>query len=434
MIKDHFPDYWLHPDIDSYDVQVSKVSSNTFTLAEPFPFFIEGGGQPDDKVTVLLPGFSDPIPVQKITSTYNFTLKLPKKFSSKPPFSVTLKLDLPFRKAVMRAHTCQHLLSALLLKHFSLKTLKAVMSDDQGQLVLDQPVPLDVLADIALRMNQFISSSPVPVTSHVLESASSVDQDGHKVDLSKIRGNIPAKASFVRVLSIGSDVDLNTCGGTHISSTDQMLSFFITSTKKNEIHFICGLKALSFLSQYNQNIIQVSQSANQPFDKTLDFVFQQFTSLSKQQHDQTFFIINLLRTFFESLHQKIDAFTADQNSLVLSSGSFKDILTWKIWSESETIVLLMACPIDKKLGSEAVKILSEFEQSFMSFLLVANDTLLINVNHPDKAPFNARDITASFKKFFPTSKGGGNDFFSQLLLKELDNPFTLIEQNIKTLF
>ena len=330
----------------------------------------------------------------------------------------------------MRAHTCQHLLSALLLKHFSLKTLKAVMSDDQGQLVLDLPVPLESLADIALLMQQYIASNPVPVTSHVLESGSSVDQDGQEVDLSKIRGSIPDKAPFVRVLAIGSDVDLNTCGGTHISSTDQLLSFFITSTKKNEIHFICGLKGLSFLSQHNQNLIQISQSSNQPFDKTLDFIFQRFTTLSKQQLQNTSFSVNLLRSFFESVCYLSSAIDPNQTPFVLSSPQFMDTFKWHLWHQFDSFILLMECPIDKKLGSEAVKFFSEVKESFMIILLVADKILLLSVNHPQQAPFTARSIADKFKDTFKC-KGGGNEFFTQLFIQDLSFPD--IEEFLKNL-
>lgn len=434
MIKDNFPDYWLHPDVSEYQSEVVACKDNTFSLRDPFPFFIEGGGQPDDKVTVFLPNSSDPLPVLKITSTHDFTLKLPKKFSLQPPFNITLKLDLPFRQAVMRAHTCQHLLSALILKIYGFKTLKAVMNDDQGQLVLDKPFPHESLANISLQMIEFISTHPVPVTSHVLEAGSSVDQNGQSIDLSKIRGSVPKGAPFIRVLSIGSDVDLNTCGGTHISSTDQLLGFFISSTKKSEINFICGLKALSFLANHNQELLDASQTINQPFDKTLSYLSTQITSLSKQQLDTNIVTVNLLKSYFVSLHQQISLLDPSQSDRSIVSSTFKDTFAWHMWSTHESTVLIAECPIDKKFGAEALKIFSEFEQNYIVLLLAASDTLLISINHPERSPFTARDVASQFKKIIPNAKGGGNEFFSQLLIKELADPFSSIEQHIKALF
>lgn len=434
MIKDHFPEYWIHPDIDSYDVKITAVEGNTFTLSEPFPFFIEGGGQPDDKVTVFLPNSTDPLPVVKIPSTHSFTLKLPKNFSLKAPFTVTLTIDLKFRQAVMRAHTCQHLLSALILKDYHLKTTKAVMKDDQGQLFFDKPFPISSIAEISLRMTNFISKNPVPVTSHVLEAGSKVDHNGQEVDLSKIRGVVPQGAPFVRVLSIGSGVDLNTCGGTHISSTDQILSFVVTTIKKTELSFICGLKGLAFLADNNQQLVESSHTVNQSFDASLTYLTSQFTSLTKQQIDSAIFTVNLLKTFFASLHQKMDDLNSQDSTTVLSSGQFKDNYTWKMWSESGTSVLLMALPVDKKIASEASKFFSDIDQPCMTFLLVANDSLVITVNHPDSTSLTARSIAEVFKKAFPTSKGGGNDYMAQLLLQDISNPVSTIEEYIKGLF
>ena len=334
----------------------------------------------------------------------------------------------------MRAHTCQHLLSALILKSYTIKTLKAVMHDDQGQLLLDNPFPQGSLADISLHMNEFISLHPVPVTSHILEAGSSIDHNGQRIDLSKIRGSIPKDAPFIRVLSIGPNVDLNTCGGTHISSTDQLLSFFISSTKKNEINFICGLKGLSFLAVHNQELLNVSQTINQPFDKSLTYLSTQFASLSKQQLDTTIITVNLLKSFFVSLHQQFSVMDFSSNDPSPASSSFKDIFTWHMWFTHNSTVLIIECPIDKKLGSEALKIFSEFEQNYIVLLLAASDTLLISSNHPERSSFTARAIADHFKKIFPNSKGGGNEFFSQLLILGLSNPVSSIEEHIKALF
>ncbi len=434
LIKDHFPEYWINPDIDSYDVQIIAVDDDKFTLSEPFPFFIEGGGQPDDKVTMFLSDSSNPLSIFKIISTHEFTIKKPKSFSIKPPFSATLKIDLDFRHAVMRAHTCQHLLSALILKEFSLKTTKAVMKDDEGQLFLEKPFPVTSVTAISQRMINFISENPVPVTSHVLEAGSTVDQEGNEIDLSKIRGSVPKEAPFIRVLSIGSGVDLNTCGGTHISSTDQILSFIITSIKKNEIHFICGLKGLSFIASHNEVLLKASQAVNQPFESSLPFLLNQYTLLAKQQIEHSAFSTNLLKTFFASLYQKMETLVSQNSTAVLSSGQFKDTYAWNMWVESGTVILFMECPVDKKIASEAGKFFSDVSQPIISFVLVSNDTLVINVNHPENTPFNARVLADTFKKTFSNSKGGGNEYFSQLLLKGLANPFAIIEEHIKGLF
>ena len=436
LIKEHLPEYWTNPNISEYVVQVTAVNGSTLTIEDNFPFFIEGGGQPDDRVVAILPGFSKPVPVQKILSNHDFTLQLPKKknLDLKTPCTVKLILDVEFRQAVMRAHTCQHLLSALILSHFDVKTLKAVMIDDQGSLTIDKPLSPADLSKVISLMNTFILTNPVAVTSHVLEAGSSVDQEGRQVDLQHIRGSVPAEAPFIRVLAIGDGVDLNTCGGTHVSSTNQILSFFVSSTKKNEISFICGFKALSFLSKLNSDLIESNAIANQPYDKIVPFLGNQFTSLQKQVHEFSLFSVNSLRSFLLSLYQHIKEADFTAANFSLNSTDLKDIFQYHSWSSHGLVVLFLNCPVDKKAITDACKILGSFEVPMVLFTLALQDSFIISVNQQGQAITTARLLADKLKESFPNCKGGGNDFLAQVMVKGLDHPFETIEEHIKTIF
>lgn len=436
LIKEHLPDYWTHPEISEYEVQITAVNGSTLTLAEPFPFFIEGGGQPDDRVVTILPGFSKPVPVNKILSNYDFSLQLPKKktLNLNIPCTVKLVLDVKFRLSIMRAHTCQHLLSALILKHSDIKTLKAVMQDDQGSLTIDKPLPPLEVPKIISLMNSFILTDPVTVTSHVLEAGSSIDQEGRNIDLTQIRGTVPAEAPFIRVLAIGDDVDLNTCGGTHVASTNQILSFFLTSTKKNEISFICGFKALSFLSKLNSDLIESNVTANQPYDKIVPFLGNQFSSLQKQVYDYSLFSVNSLRSFFLSLYQQIKQAEFTAADFSLNSSDIKDTFQYHSWFSNDLVVLFSKCPVDKKTVVEACKIIGSFEIPFVLFTLALEDSLIISVNELGQDKTTARSLANSIKESFSNCKGGGNEFLAQVMVKDIDQPFETIEEYIKTIF
>lgn len=436
LIKEHLPEYWTHPEISEYDIQVTAVAGSTLTIKEPFPFFIEGGGQPDDHVVAIIPGFSKPVPVKKILSNNDFSLQLPKKTTLKldTPCTIKLVLDVDFRQGIMRAHTCQHLLSALILKYFDIKTLKAVMQNDQGSLTIDKSLsPVDLSKIISL-MNTFIITDPVSVTSHVLEAGSSVDQEGRKVDLNQIRGIVPAEAPFIRVLAIGDGVDLNTCGGTHVSSTNQILSFFLSSTKKNEITFICGYKALSFLSKLNSDLIESNSIANQPYDKTVPFLTTQFSSLQKQVRDYSLFSVNSLRSFLLSVYQNIKEADFTDANFVLNSSDLKDTFQYHTWSYNGLVVLFLICPADKKTVAEACKILGSFEVPIALFIMALQDSLVISVNQQGQSIVTARSLANSIKESFPNCKGGGNEFLAQVMIKDIDQPFKTIEEYIKTHF
>lgn len=430
MIKDHLPEYWLHPDISEYAATVVNVSANKFTLKDPYPFFIEGGGQPDDRVTVQIPDLPNPLSVKPLSLT-ELSVKLPKSFVPKTPFSIKLSLDSAFRQAVMRAHTCQHLLSALLLSEHDFKTVKAVMTDDQGQLVLDKPFSLDLIPSISTRMSRLILFEPVPVSSHVLEAGSNQDQNGQVVDLSKIRGAVPQGAPFIRVLAIGQGIDLNTCGGTHVSSTDKILSFFITAVKKTEIHFICGLKANSWLSDLNQQVIEASLTHNQPFDKILTYSTDQLLSIQKEVLTASKNTIIILRSFYHSLYERASKIFQDSGSVSLASSEIKDTVEWSVFSQKTELIFIISSPFDKKSDSDAVKVFSEFSIPTIVFVYTASNTLLILVNQPEKCSFSAKELAEKCKKQF-AGKGGGNEFFAQVLVNE--KSFALIEEFLKSLF
>jgi misacylated tRNA(Ala) deacylase len=426
LIKDNIPSYWLNPNIFEFNLQVTSISKNRLTFSQPVPFFIEGGGQPSDKVKLSLPNFSEYFSVKSIISENELEIELPRSFSLNPPFSVKAIINKNFRQAVMRAHTCQHLLSALILKHYSIKSLKAVMQDDQGQLFLNKPLSSDAFANISLLINQFIVVNPVDVTSHILKKDSNLDQHGKHIDISKIRGSLP-EADNIRILAIGSDIDLNTCGGTHISSTKEILSFSFMGVKKNELFFVCGLKGLALMSDQNAKLLEISQSTHQPLDKTLDFINSQLISTQKNIHESIPKTVNLIRSFFDLLYHKIAERQIKDKKIFLSSSSRKNSFPWRLWFELDKIILLIVCPFDKKIVSEASKYFSEVNLPVISFLLVDADILILNVSKPSEIKMYASDLANLFKEQFQNLKGGGNEFLAQLLLENIDSPFNEVE-------
>ena len=98
--------------------------------------------------------------------------------------------------------------------------------------------------------NHIFTMEEKKVISHALDHESAT-----KKFSSKIRGMIP-KVEEVRILEV-SNIDFNTCGGTHIKKTSEIGIVCVSNIHREcEVDFYCGEEAIKLLSsvQYRHSI------------------------------------------------------------------------------------------------------------------------------------------------------------------------------------
>ena len=165
---------------------------------------------------------------------------------------VTGNIDWPRRLDHMQQHSGQHLLSAVFAEELGARTVsfhlgEAVASIDlAGESAEQQAGILAALAHVEQRVNRHIAENlPVSVVTVSNEQAQALLASG------KLR-KLPPRAGPIRLIEL-EGLDLNACGGTHVSALGQIGGLLLRSTERVKkglrVEFVCGLRAVSAARQ-----------------------------------------------------------------------------------------------------------------------------------------------------------------------------------------
>lgn len=168
----------------------------------------EGGGQPADHGWIEQIAVTD---VQKDASGR----ALHQVDQALALGSVNVRVNWERRFDHMQQHTGQHLLTAMVLKHFGMETLSFHLGEQESYIELDGP-PADETARLALEraVNEEIQAAKA-VRAHTT-TAEELIQMGVRT-----RGLPEGHQGAIRLIEI-EGLDRNTCGGTHVQHTGQL--------------------------------------------------------------------------------------------------------------------------------------------------------------------------------------------------------------------
>jgi misacylated tRNA(Ala) deacylase len=189
--------------------------------------FPEGGGQPDDHGTV------DDRPVLGLRREEGGVVHI---LGAPVAGEVTVRLDRARRLDLSQQHTGQHLLSAVAADRFGLPTTAFHLGPERADVELEGE--LDPRARLALEeaVNTIIREDrPVRV-----RTVSVAEMAGLPV---RSRGLPEGFSGAVRLVEI-EGVDLNTCGGTHLSRTAELQVISLIEVERlkrsTRLHFLVG--------------------------------------------------------------------------------------------------------------------------------------------------------------------------------------------------
>ncbi|WP_417668865.1 alanyl-tRNA editing protein [Roseibium sp.] len=203
--------------LKSCTARVLEVNDRGGIVLDQTVFYATGGGQPGDTGTLRL---EDGTEITIATAVYgedkSTIVHVPAEGQPVPGegASVTAAIDWDRRNKLMRIHTALHLLSVTL--PFPVTGGQIGLGD--GRLDFDMgDTPLDKEA-VAEKLNA-LASGDYPVTSEWITDAE-LDANPGLVKTMSVKP--PRGSGKIRLIRIGSDVDLQPCGGTHVANTREI--------------------------------------------------------------------------------------------------------------------------------------------------------------------------------------------------------------------
>ncbi len=187
-------------------------------ILEASVFYARGGGQPGDTGALHWAGGQARV-IDTIKQSDELIAVVLEDGAALPEAGqlVTQDLDWDRRHKLMRVHTALHLLSVVI----PLGVTGGSIGEAKGRLDFDMPEPLEDKDKISADLNALISRD-LPVT----ESWITDDELAANPGLVKTMSvKPPTGAGQVRLVRIGDgdeQVDLQPCGGTHVSTTSEI--------------------------------------------------------------------------------------------------------------------------------------------------------------------------------------------------------------------
>ena len=177
-------------------------------------FYAMGGGQPGDSGLLRLADGREIV----ITDTHKSDdgiVHIPAADSEIPQEGdvVTVEIDWDRRYAHMRMHTCLHLLCAVV----NAPVTGGSIGIEKGRLDFDVPQPILSKDEITAALNQLIQENHTVTTRWITDA----ELDAQPELVKTMAVQPPRGSGRVRLLAI-EGVDIQPCGGTHVSNTGEI--------------------------------------------------------------------------------------------------------------------------------------------------------------------------------------------------------------------
>ena len=201
--------------LKSCEASVTAINDRGGIVLDQTVFYATAGGQPGDKGRIVWDGGEAAIATTVYDEAKNVA-HVPAAAGILPPIGakVTAQLDWANRFRTMRAHTLMHLLCASV----PFPVTGGSIGEDGGRIDFDIPegqIPDKI--ELAARINRMIAEDH-PVSFRWITDGE-MEQNQHLIRTMSVKP--PMGTGRVRLVMIGEDgkVDLQPCGGTHVSST-----------------------------------------------------------------------------------------------------------------------------------------------------------------------------------------------------------------------
>jgi alanyl-tRNA synthetase len=313
--------YWENSYETKFNAKIVAIKEQGVALDETL-FYPESGNQLSDKGYLKINDYL--IRIEKVTQEKgNIIHHIPSDTikSLKVGDRVEGEIDWEYRYGLMKTHTSQHVLSAVLKEKYNIDTLRATLNFEEAIIQLSQDINYDQLKELIIYVNQIFTKNNLILTSRIMSR-----KDAEKF-AKKIRSEIPNE-SEIRLIEI-KNLDLVCCGGTHVQNTSEIGEIFIYDFKKgNEIKYFVGNKALSNKVDMNMDILYLSDKLKIPFNNLKKAVINRLNYITLLEDQQKVLSIRYLELIVSSpikIVNKISLFFVDYDIDIKILGKSLDL-------------------------------------------------------------------------------------------------------------
>jgi len=278
--------YAQDPDGTTRPVDELKCGDQGFVITDKTPFYGESGGQIGDTGMIRAGGICAEV-VDTIKNEAGLILHKARITSGavKKDQDVELIVDMNRRKSIMRHHSATHLLQ---------KALQEVLGDhahQSGSLVTEKRLRFDFThfkamdetetARVEAVVNQYVVEN-LPIKAEIVEKEKALEKGAMALFTEKY-------GEEVRMVSIGGDVSIELCGGTHCGSTGEIglvkiISESSVSAGLRRIEAVAGTQSLEQFRHLADIVSSCAQSLKCAPGEVIDRITSLQSRIKEQDH------------------------------------------------------------------------------------------------------------------------------------------------------
>ncbi len=205
------------PYLKDADGQVTAITDRGGVILNRSVFYPTSGGQTGDQGRLSWSGGACRIALT--VKDGDAVVLVPEEGAALPPVGTAVRqtLDWDARHAMMRLHTCLHLLSVVI----PLPVTGGQITPEKARLDFDMPDAPEDKAALEAALNDLITANH-PVSQTWITEAELDANPGLVKTMSVKPPRGAGRVRLVRIGDAGAPVDLQPCGGTHVRSTGEI--------------------------------------------------------------------------------------------------------------------------------------------------------------------------------------------------------------------
>ncbi|MFW9989753.1 MAG: alanine--tRNA ligase-related protein [Candidatus Odinarchaeota archaeon] len=291
--------YWDNAYRTKFTAKVKLIYEEGVILDKTL-FYPESGNQASDVGNLKIK--DEKFNVIKVTKDKNYIIHhISSEFKSKINIGdvVEGKIDWDNRNGIMKAHSSQHIFSAIIKNKYNIETNRAIINYEDVFLQISQEIDYDQLSEILTEVNKIYTTNNLKVNATIISYKEAEE-------ISKKIRSVIANESQVRLIEI-EGLDLVCCGGTHVKNSTEIGPIFIYDFKKGtDIRYVIGNKALEMYFKTNSDLIELANEINTPLNKFKELLKKRLKFFENLQEKHKELSYKLLSSISKAAVKKID--------------------------------------------------------------------------------------------------------------------------------